>query len=174
MEKIEDYKDPEVLRRMYWDEGKSAEEMADELYCSTSTIRKWMQEAGIPRRKCAGRLPGNVNYRDKQVLQGLVDQGLSTEDIARMSNVTPNIITRWKRRHGIRYGTAASQDRWIDVGGRMMTITQIAEAAGVAKSTIFGRIERGWRGEELLKPRSEGNWVRGRKAALLKQEGGHR
>lgn len=177
MEKVEDYRDPEVLRRMYVDEGLGIEDMADELYCSTTTVRKWLAAAGISRRPQVPKLRGNINYRDKQTLQGLVDQGLSTKEIAKMSNITPGVVTRWKRRLGVRTPAdvrAAKQGQLFDAGGgRMLTVRQIAKIAGVNASTIAGRISRGWKPEDLTKPSQWGtDFVRGRQAANLKKQTG--
>ena len=176
MEKVEDYRDPKVLRRMYWDEGKSAEEMADLLYCSTTTVLKQMRDAGIPRRPCIAYFRGKIDYRNKYILQGMVDQGLSTKEIAKKCEISPGIITRWKRRLGIKpnlYMVTESRGERFKVRGKMMTVRQIAEIAGVNASTIRGRISRGWKPEDLTKPSQWGtDFVRGRQATNLKKQAG--
>ena len=44
------YQREDVLRTLYWDEGKSLKEIAEELDCGYSTVRDWMVRHGIERR----------------------------------------------------------------------------------------------------------------------------
>jgi len=44
------YRDPETLRRLYHEEGKSAPEIAEEYDVTPQTIYHWMDEHGIERR----------------------------------------------------------------------------------------------------------------------------
>ncbi|WP_245626064.1 HNH endonuclease [Haloparvum sedimenti] len=44
------FRDEDTLRTLYWDEGMSIPEVADETGSSATTIRKWMDHYGIERR----------------------------------------------------------------------------------------------------------------------------
>ena len=45
------YREEETLRRLYWENGMTMEEMADRLGCSLPTIQTWMNRHSIPRRR---------------------------------------------------------------------------------------------------------------------------
>ena len=149
MEKVEDYRDPEVLRRMYWDERLTLEEMADKLYVNRGTVLYWMKKAGIPSKPAKPYFRGRIDYRDREVLENLIDQGLTLEQIAQRAGVKVGAIGRWKRRLGL---TARTKDpaRLYEVNGRMMTILEMATEAGLNKSTVAGRLKRGWPPEDAM------------------------
>lgn len=44
------YRDPDLLRRLYWEEEMDTRDLADEFGCSGSTVRNWMERHDIPRR----------------------------------------------------------------------------------------------------------------------------
>lgn len=44
------WRDEETLRRMYWEEEKSSQAIADELGCSYGAVLRWMEKYDIPRR----------------------------------------------------------------------------------------------------------------------------
>jgi len=44
------WRDEERLRRMYWEEEMSSQDIADELGCSYGAVLRWMDKYGIPRR----------------------------------------------------------------------------------------------------------------------------
>jgi len=45
-----DYSDPETLRELYYEEKLSLSDIADRLGCAPITIRRYMNEYGLPRR----------------------------------------------------------------------------------------------------------------------------
>jgi predicted DNA-binding protein YlxM (UPF0122 family) len=47
---MKDYQNPEVLRKLYWEEGLSINQIAEKLKVSHSVIFCWMKRLGIPRR----------------------------------------------------------------------------------------------------------------------------
>lgn len=51
------WKDEETLRRLYWDEGMTLEEIGNELGCSMSTVSGWMQRLGVDRIKTPDEKP---------------------------------------------------------------------------------------------------------------------
>jgi hypothetical protein len=44
------WRDEERLRRMYWEEEMSSQDIADELGCSYGAVLRWMDKHDIPRR----------------------------------------------------------------------------------------------------------------------------
>lgn len=48
----------------------------------------------------------------------------------------------------------------FEVGDEMLTVSQIAERAGVADTTIYARLNSGIRGLDLLAPANRGNYER--------------
>lgn len=44
------YRDPKVLKKLYWEQDNSLATIADIIDCGTSTVQKWMDHHGIPRR----------------------------------------------------------------------------------------------------------------------------
>lgn len=44
------WRDEETLRRMYWEEGMSSQDIGDELGCSYGAVLRWMDKHDIPRR----------------------------------------------------------------------------------------------------------------------------
>ena len=101
---IEDYRDPEVLRRMYWDEGLTHTQMAMRLVVSQSTISKWMIKYGIPRR---GDFP-----RARTVRIG--NERLTCREIAERTGISPSAA--WQRIRAGWYG----KDLLLPPGKRRM------------------------------------------------------
>lgn len=62
--RVETYKDPDTLKRLYHHEELTVREMADRLDCGYGTIRRWMERFGIERRDREQYLEDNqeVNY----------------------------------------------------------------------------------------------------------------
>ena len=171
MEKVEDYRDPEVLRRLYWDEGLSVEDIAFRLYVSTTTVRDYMRKNGIPTGR--GRKPeADLGYRDKEVLKEYIRQGMTNKDIAKKAGVKPGAILKWLKRYGLQNTNSKPIARY-DVGGRMLTVAEMAAESGLTKSNIQSRLQRGWRPEAAMAvPSLEGTkYVRGPLAVKLRKEG---
>lgn len=67
----------EILRRMYWDEGLSANEIGKKINKNSSTIILWMKRLGIERREKGG--PGTIRSNrggKRSIVQQAEDQGL--------------------------------------------------------------------------------------------------
>jgi transposase-like protein len=45
------YRDPELLRHLYWKKKMSLSDISSELNCGRSTVAKWMEKNDIPKRK---------------------------------------------------------------------------------------------------------------------------
>ena len=89
---IEDYRDPEVLRRMYWDENLTHIQMAMRLMVSPATVQHWMVRHGIP---CRGDFP-----RPRTVRIG--DESLTCREIAERTGISPSAA--WQRIRAGWYG----------------------------------------------------------------------
>lgn len=46
----EPWRDEHLLRKLYWEDGSSSHEIADDLNCSYRTVLRWMEKYDIPRR----------------------------------------------------------------------------------------------------------------------------
>ena len=101
MEKIEDYHDPEVLRRLKWDEGLSFEEIGRRLYCSGTSVMYHMKKHDIPTRPNGQRIIVAPDGRK-----------WTCKEIAKISGTKPDAI---KQR--VRAGWAFD-DLFIPYGGR--------------------------------------------------------
>ena len=44
------YRDKDILQRLYYEEGKSLQDMADQFGCSVFAIQRWMDKHGLERR----------------------------------------------------------------------------------------------------------------------------
>lgn len=56
------WRDPETLRRLYWEQGMSLSEVGDELDVSPPTVSKYMKRHEIPRRSKNGDEPPSLCY----------------------------------------------------------------------------------------------------------------
>jgi len=48
------WRNKELLEKLYWDQEKSMKEIADELDCTSPTICRWLKKHNIPTRKRKG------------------------------------------------------------------------------------------------------------------------
>lgn len=82
--------DKEEMRRLYHEEGLTCEEVAERMYCSVSTIRKYMRLFGI-----TGRPPKERRPLNRYEING---EMLTAEEIAKRAGVsTSTIRNRIKR-----------------------------------------------------------------------------
>lgn len=58
------WRDEDVLRELYWGDGLSYSEIADELSCGPSTVQSWMDKHGISRRSHGGK-DRRAKYKDE-------------------------------------------------------------------------------------------------------------
>lgn len=109
------YRDADLLRRLYYDEGLNQSEIADRANCARRTVSKWMKELDVsPGRGRSredgpqsddvenGRLTGNLPWRDPETLQELYhNQELSLRDIAAKLGCSDYTIYKHMVEHGI-------------------------------------------------------------------------
>lgn len=87
---MEDYKDKEVLRRMYCDEGMTMCDIARKLYCSPSTIKRWLGIHGIPRRGLGGaRRNSGMKFK---VYVRVYGETLTIKELAKRAGVCQSTI----------------------------------------------------------------------------------
>ncbi|WP_136602212.1 homing endonuclease associated repeat-containing protein [Salinigranum halophilum] len=56
------YKDPEVLERLYWDEGMTLEELGEKFAVHHTTVQQSMKRLGVPRDQ--SRRPYQISEED--------------------------------------------------------------------------------------------------------------
>jgi len=81
------HRDPDTLRRLYWQEGKSLSECADELGVSPPTVMRNMKKNDIPRRDAPQDRPPHFVAADTnghEVVQARVDGDLKAIGIHRL------------------------------------------------------------------------------------------
>lgn len=82
---VEDYRDPDVLRRLYYDEGLTLEQIAVRLYVSYDILRKWFRRNGLKidlhkqGMKPVYRI--HINGRDITVPEACLEYGLNSNTI---------------------------------------------------------------------------------------------
>jgi transposase-like protein len=82
------------LWRCYHEEGLSTAELAARHGVSTTTVRRWLDNAGVPRRAAgrSSRAPSGEKLR-----RLYEDEGLSTTQIAQRHGVGQSTAHRWLR-----------------------------------------------------------------------------
>lgn len=86
------------LRRRYLADGLTIAQLAARYGVAATTVRQWLQNAGIPRR-----LPGRPSQApDRQELVRLYQvEGLSTTQIGQRYQVSQQTALRWLRAAGV-------------------------------------------------------------------------
>ena len=96
----EPYQDPSVIRKLYWGDGSSISDIADEFDVSYTTIYRYMEKHGIERRTANQDREGN--WKDEEVMRRLyVDKGLSIPEVAEELGCGKTTVHRWLKEHGI-------------------------------------------------------------------------
>ena len=151
---MEDYRDPEVLRRLYVDEGLTQEQMAERLCVSQSVIGVRMRAAGIKGRRHGSRKKSAKRY-------WVGGEYLTIREMAERSGICMSTIGNRIAR-GVPFDRLMDQTKGpvlVDVGGKKLTVAEISRRTGLKEVSIYTRIRKGVRGEDLLK----GPQPRGRK-----------
>lgn len=112
------WRDPDVLERLYREQGLSAYEIAEELDCCDSTIYQWLHRHNLkdPEPEAKQTPP---KLKDKDFLARLYNkQGLSQREIAEKLGCGTTTVSRWMKRHGI-------ETRRIDQIGNLDALNEI-------------------------------------------------
>ena len=146
---IEDYRDPEVLRRLYVVEGLTHEQIAERLCVSPSVIGDRLRAAGIKGRK-TGKAVAKKHY--------VGGEYLTVAEMSERSGVCEKTLENRIQR-GVPYDKLLEPtnvpQKQIDIGGEYMTVSEIAQRTGLRESSIWARIRNGVKGKDLLKPKQQ-------------------
>ena len=100
----------ERLRRMYYDEGMTLEEMAKELGYSLTTVVSWMDDFGLEREP-GGPMPsvldenpyvvGPSPYNEERLRRMYYDEGMTLEQMADELDRNIQTVSGWMNDFGI-------------------------------------------------------------------------
>lgn len=98
---MKEYQNPEVLKKLYWEEGLSTVKIAERFSTHNSVVRNWMIKNGIKRRKPKRSVPEKYKI-SKELLEELyLKKNLSIEKIAKRFNATYEAIRQKLIKHKI-------------------------------------------------------------------------
>jgi transposase len=89
---------PAQLRRRYAADGLSTRQLANLYGVSASTVRRWLREAGIPRRPPGGQSRAPSRQELCRLYQA---EGLTTAQLGERYGVSQQTAHRWLRTGGI-------------------------------------------------------------------------
>jgi len=89
---------PAQLRRRYLADGLSIGQLAARYGVSASTVRRWLKDAGIPRRPAGGRSRAPSREELYRLYQA---EGLSTTQIGERYGVRQGTAHHWLRAAGV-------------------------------------------------------------------------
>ena len=96
------WQDPEILEELYWDEGMTIAEVADELGCSDTTVARWMEKNGIERRDNGIPDYDDAPWRDEEFLREQYWEKRKTiPKIAEELECGVTTVRDWMVKHGI-------------------------------------------------------------------------
>ena len=143
----------ELLHRWYLDEGMSTYEIGGVIRVSSSTVIKWLREAGIPVRHDYHEIHGYDFEKpsDEQLRRWYIDEKKSTVEIGEIVGVTHGTISSWLKQAMIpirdtreqifaRFGKEIEKPskeqlrKWYE--DENMSTYEIAEIFGVSHSAI--------------------------------------
>jgi len=100
--------DKETLYKLYWEEERSASEIARMLGVSPSTIIRWMKKHGLPRRNNSEKMEllrrkqrGGLKITRELLEKMYVDECMSAPEIAKKLGVNSSTVQRWLRKYGL-------------------------------------------------------------------------
>lgn len=90
----------EAFRRLYVDLQWTVDELEREYGCSQRVVYRWLQEAGIPRRK-RGAL--NIRHLDAENVRRLYyDENMSVEEVAVALKASERVVENCMNSHGMK------------------------------------------------------------------------
>lgn len=100
--------DKETLYKLYWEEERSASEIARMLGVSPSTVIRWMKKHGLPRRNNSEKMEllrrkqrGGLKITRELLEKMYVDECMSAPEIAKKLGVNSSTVQRWLRKYGL-------------------------------------------------------------------------
>ena len=165
------YKNAELLRRLYVDRGLTQKEIADEIGCSPHTVYTYIKKYDISRAD-------NNDYKDPDWLREKYhDEGLSMAETADLCGVSLHAVSYQMKRHGIeRRSISASRSKgdvkklhdanWLyeEYSEKERSTTSIADQLGVTSWTVSKWLRRhgiGTRASLSAKGEDNPNWAGG-------------
>jgi uncharacterized protein YjcR len=89
---------PAQLRRRYLADGLSIGQLANRYGVSASTVKRWLKDAGIPRRPPGGQSQAPSREELRRLYQA---EGLSTTQIGERYGVSQGTAHNWLRAAGV-------------------------------------------------------------------------
>ena len=136
--------DKSLLQRLYVKERKSANEIAEMLSCSSSTVLKRCKEYGIPLK---GRKIEGITKEQLQLLY--VEEGKTTKEIGKLFNCSGNAIRRRCKQLGVPLRNPGTKKCEIDIptlrrlhAKEKKSNLEIAKIFNCSPSVISNRIKR--------------------------------
>jgi len=127
------WRDEELLRQKYIDEGLSTRDLRDLWGCSRKTVSNWLDKYGIKRPSYLDNPP----WQDKGTLERLyIDEGLTCEEIGERLGSSGHTADKWRRRHGIK--PLHKRQNWLkeQYHGNDLYIYEIAERCDASRKTV--------------------------------------
>lgn len=95
------YKDEETLRRLYWEDGLTMAEVAEELDCSAYTISTWMDKLNVETRDHAGNENTPKHHNEQWLREKYVEESLSIGEISDLVNRDDETVRNFMEKFGI-------------------------------------------------------------------------
>lgn len=103
------WRDESRLYDLYWEDGLDQGEIADELGCSRSTVKKWFNKHGLETRTQSEvvrlahkKQDDDSPWRDKETLEKLYyEERMSLSEIASELGCGDEDVRRWMKKHGL-------------------------------------------------------------------------
>lgn len=89
------------MRRLYWDEGLTMEEVAGRYGVTRQTVLRYFYQHGIPSKPVGPRKGCRQVSSMRDELMRLRTEGMTLKDIAREYDVTPEAVSKWMVRCGL-------------------------------------------------------------------------
>lgn len=97
---------------------------------------------------------GEYMEGQRERLTALFEQGVSYRQCANELGVSMSTIRKYKNKWGLesRNEPVGVTRQYVTYKGERMGIWQAAKKAGIPPDTLWYRLRRGWRGDDLFKP----------------------
>lgn len=130
--------------RLYDKDGWGCKKIADTIGCTPSTVRKWIDQAGIHRHDGPAY---SKEFREQVIADYQASDHMSLDNLAKEYEIAPHTLHRWLRDAGIRTRPQRPRvhDRdaiLADLKAGVLTKREIAEKHGCSESWVY-RVQRG-------------------------------